>query len=292
MLALEKNFALVTKHIRRMRGGSDPSLVQASDGYQYVLKFANNMQGPNVLFNERIGSDLYRACGLSTPPRKWLLVDDDFIDRNPGCWIQTPLGPLRPEAGFCFGSRFLGMDGKRLLEILPGNSHQRIRNRQSFWLAWLIDICADHADNRQAVFLEDQKGGLKAFFVDHGHLFGGPHGDDFRHYQVSRFADPRVYPELDSQQTQRIDVVLRNLNADKLWSSAQDVSVLLKSPLALNGLYKTLQRLGDRAVVQNVLEAIAHPTNWRSRSEDDQPEDGRKPKPKIEILYLGIQGAV
>jgi len=290
MSALGKNSALVTQHICRLRGGSHPILVRASDGFRYVLKFANNLQGPNVIFNERIGSDLYRACGLSVPPWKWLIVTDAFIDRNPGCWIQAKDGPLRPQPGFCFGSRFLGMDVKRLFEILPGNSHKRVCNRQSFWLAWLIDICADHTDNRQAVFLEDQKGGLEAFFVDHGHLFGGPRGDDVSNYQASRFADPRIYPELDSEQFRRIGTVLRNLNADKLWNSAQSLPDTLRSPSALSSLNESLQRLGNPISVQNVLEVIANSATRRSRIEDDQPEGGRKLKSKI--LYSGVQGAV
>jgi len=54
----------------------------------------------------------------------------------------------------CFGSRYLGGEGMRLLEILPGNSFKRVQNHQSFWQAWMIDICAGHVDNRQAIFLE------------------------------------------------------------------------------------------------------------------------------------------
>src|ERR1039457_415092 len=121
MPALERSFSRVTRYIRNFHGGSQPILAQASDGLQYVVKFNNNLQGPNVPFNESVGSELYRACGLAVPSWKPLLVSDTFLDQNPDCWMQTPEGRLRPASGLCFGSRFLGAEGTRLLEILPGS---------------------------------------------------------------------------------------------------------------------------------------------------------------------------
>ena len=155
MSALGRNSVRVIRYIRNLRGGSQPILVQASDGLLYVVKFTNNLQGANLCFNEGIGTELYRACRLAVPSWRPLLVTDAFIGRNPDCWMQTPEGRLRPDPGLCFGSRFLGDSGMRLLEILPSTSFKRVRNLKNFWLAWMIDICAHHADNRQALFHED-----------------------------------------------------------------------------------------------------------------------------------------
>jgi hypothetical protein len=199
MSAFRKDFALATQYIRKLRGGSQPILVQASDGLLYVVKFTNNLQGPNVPFNESIGTELYRACGLAVPSWKPVLVTNSFLDKNPDCWMQTPAGRLRPDSGLCFGSRFLGGDGIRLLEILPGTSFERVRDRKNFWLAWLIDICAEHVDNRQAVFVEDSDGSLDPSFFDMGHLFGGPKADQAKHFRASRYLDPRIYPEVTSE---------------------------------------------------------------------------------------------
>src|SRR5208337_4281241 len=152
MPVLENEIANLTEYIRNLRGGSQPILALASDGFLYVVKFLNNPQGPNVLFNEIAGSELYRACGLAVPEWRSLLLSDSFIDKNPESWMQTPEGRLRPTAGLCFGSRFMVGDGKRLIEFLPRSSFRRVRNRTSFWLAWLIDVCAEHTDNRQAIF--------------------------------------------------------------------------------------------------------------------------------------------
>lgn len=158
MSVLGKDLAFVTHYFCLVRGGSQPILARASDGFLYVVKFANNPQGPNLLFNESAGGELYRACGLHVPDWKPLVVSDSFIDRNPDCWMRTTVGRLRPASGLCFGSRFLGLNGKRLFEILPGSMYKRVRNQSSFWLAWLIDVCAEHVDNRQAIFVKGADG--------------------------------------------------------------------------------------------------------------------------------------
>jgi hypothetical protein len=106
MKSLGENHVSVQRHVRNLNGGSQPILAQASNGLFYVVKFINNLQGPNLLFNESIGSELYRACGLSVPSWEPLIVSESFIESNPGCWMQTPEGRRRPASGLCFGSRF------------------------------------------------------------------------------------------------------------------------------------------------------------------------------------------
>ena len=102
MHALGKDFASVTHFVRNLRGGSQPILAQASDGFLYVVKFANNLQGPNVLFNESAGSELFRAIGVPVPEWRPLRVSDSFLEKNRDCWMQTPGGRLRPSSGLCF----------------------------------------------------------------------------------------------------------------------------------------------------------------------------------------------
>jgi hypothetical protein len=53
--------------------------VEASDGHLYVVKFINNPQGLNVLFNEAVGTELYSIAGLSVPAWRPLLVTGDFV---------------------------------------------------------------------------------------------------------------------------------------------------------------------------------------------------------------------
>lgn len=130
-------------------------------------------------------------------------MSDEFIDCSRECWIrEDKIGELRrPAAGLCFGSRFLGQSDRKkylrfLRETLPFSDFHKIRNRHSLWLAWLIDLCALHSDSRQLVFRVERKGMLTGFFVDHGFMFGGPHGPSHPHRTTAvraRYWDRRIY---------------------------------------------------------------------------------------------------
>jgi hypothetical protein len=289
MYALGQDYALVTRYIRNLRGGSQPILVQASDDLFYVAKFTNNLQGPNLPFNESAGSELYRACNLPVPSWKPLLITDEFIDQNPGCWMHTPEGRLRPEPGLCFGSLFLGGDGSRLLEILPGSSFSRVRNHADFWLAWLIDICAAHVDNRQAVFAEDAQGWLNAYFVDHGHLFGGPKGEQRMHFLASRYIDLRIYQNVPSQLLQHCQTVAATLNVDQLWRKIQTLPEEWKTASALDGLTQCLNSLSNPRLLQGAIESMVDADE--QFNERTCREYGRRRQLPMAVLRAGLQAA-
>jgi len=283
------DFAYLTQFIRNLRGGSQPILVQASDGHTYVVKFANNLQGPNVLFNESAGSELYRACGLRVPEWRALWISDEFIDKNPDCWIQTPEGRLRPASGLCFGSRFLGERGNRLLEVLPRTSFERIHNPSSFWLAWLIDVCSEHVDNRQAIFTEDTNGWLNAHFVDFGHLFGGPKANMKKNYRASRYLDSRIYVEVSSKTLLDLERVAKTLDADRLWERIVAIPAEWKQESALKSVEYCLQKLAMPLYVQSLLRTLTGSLERRAETESRDFRSGRKPL--REILRPGVQGA-
>jgi hypothetical protein len=264
-------------------------LAEAGDGRLYVVKFTNNLQGPNLPFNESIGSELYRACGLAGPAWKPLQVSESFLDRNPDCWIQTPTGCLRPESGLCFGSEFLGGSGVRLFEILPGTSFPRVRNRQSFWLAWLLDVCALHTDNRQALFLEDAAGQLKAFFIDHGHLFGGPNGGEKMHFLGSRYLDPRIYESVSSQYVLDVQRVAEALDADQLWRRVRDLPGEWKRVSALDAFAQCLDRMSSPDLLQNVVDTIDEAIRNSDKREERERQERRMPP--VSVLRPRIQAA-
>lgn len=256
MLITGKRYPYVVRYIRSLRGGSQPILVQASDGLPYVVKFTNNLQGANLPFNESMGNELYRACGLDVPVWRPLQVTDTFIDQNPDCWMQTKEGYLRPNSGICFGSRFLGGDGIRLLEILPGVCFKRIHKRTSFWLAWMIDICARHADNRQALFQEDIMGQLNAYFVDQGHLFGGPKGEQQPHFLASRYLDPRIYPDISSEHLLNFQKIASGIDADQLWRQIETLPQDWKTESAIRNFSECIGRLTNTKLLENILNTM------------------------------------
>jgi hypothetical protein len=246
----------ITRYVRLLRGGSQPFLAQASDGFHYVVKFTNNPQGGNLSFNESAGNELFTACGLPVAAWKPLLLTDDFIDSNPDCWMRTPEGVLRPNAGLCFGSRYLGIVGQRLLEILPGTSFSRVRDRKSFWLARLIDVCSEHADNRQAIFVPDADGWLDPFFVDHGHLFGGPNGAIRPRLQASCYLDLRIYTDISSGEVDDILRLAREVDIDGLWRRINALPQDWKTESALGGFSRSLDRLSNQNMLGNVMDAV------------------------------------
>jgi len=116
----------------KLRGGSNPILVEGTNGLLYVLKFRKNPQGPHVLFNEAAGIQLYKSCHLPSPIWEPLNVTKGFIERNRACWMNGPEGSFRPESGLCFGTRFLSDQYPRVFEFLPRASFSRIRSRWKF----------------------------------------------------------------------------------------------------------------------------------------------------------------
>jgi hypothetical protein len=289
MAAFGKDSAFVTQYVRSLRGGSQPILARASDGFQYVVKFANNLQGPNLLFNESAGSELYLACGLPVPDWTPLWIADSFLDSNPECWMQTPEGRLRPASGLCFGSLFLGQDGNRLFEILPGSMFIRVRNQVSFWLAWLIDVCAEHVDNRQAIFVEDADGSLDAYFVDHGQLFGGPTAESNRNFRVSRYLDSRIYSGVSFGALMDFQRRLQSLDLDKLRQRIEAIPSEWSHAPARERFDCCLQRFKTDSLVQNVIEAIADDLERRAETETGDLRSERRPS--SEILRPGPQDA-
>lgn len=198
-----------------------------------------------------------------------------------------PEGRVRPQSGLCFGSRFLDGEGVRLLEILPRTSFSRVCNCADFWLAWLIDICAAHADNRQAIFVEDARGWLHGYFVDHGHLFGGPKGEHRFHFRASRYLDPRIYLHVPSHLTHNLLAVAANLNVDQLWRKIQTLPEDWKTTTALYGFTECLSVLSSPRLLQGAIESMMNADEQFNESKPRGYESQRK-FPKA-VLRAGVQ---
>src|SRR5215470_162877 len=94
--------------VRKMRGGAQAHLIEASDGHHYVVKFLNNPQHRRILVNEWIASVLLRYLGICTPEPAIVNIGEEFLARNPEAYIQ--LGSQRQAVlpGWHYGSRFPG----------------------------------------------------------------------------------------------------------------------------------------------------------------------------------------
>src|SRR4051812_36256273 len=134
--------------VRRLRGRSAPLLVEASDGELYVIKLLDALLAPNSLFNECLGTELYRLFELPVPQWKPLLVSKHFVNQSLAAWV----GNEREHGGICFGSSFLSGCQTQVFEFLPRTSFSCILESEMFWRALILDECANHCSHREAVF--------------------------------------------------------------------------------------------------------------------------------------------
>jgi hypothetical protein len=82
----------VTRYVTPLHeGGSLPAIVEADDGFLYVLKFRGAGQGVKALIAELIGGEIARALGLRVPEIVFANVDPAFGRTEPDEEIQDLL---------------------------------------------------------------------------------------------------------------------------------------------------------------------------------------------------------
>ncbi len=95
----------VIRYVQPLReGGSLPAIVEADDGFSYVLKFRGAGQGTKALVAELIGGELARAIGLRVPELVFMNLDNTFAQSEPDEEIQDL---LRFSVGLNLGLHFL-----------------------------------------------------------------------------------------------------------------------------------------------------------------------------------------
>ena len=161
--------------LRQLKGGSQALLVRCNDRKLHVVKLNGNRQGPNVLANEALGSHLMRRVGFLVPPTRVVTLSKTVLHR-PGLapWSATT-DSVSIESGHHFASEFLGKAKSHLYDWLPESHQARISKNADFLGVYIFDIWASHQDERQCVYRQrDGHRHFDAFFIDNGHLFGGP----------------------------------------------------------------------------------------------------------------------
>lgn len=85
-------------------GGSLPALIDADDGFKYVLKFRGGGHGSKALISEFIGGEIARAAGLRVPELVFVDLSEDFGRTEGDEEIQDLLQASR---GLNLGMHFL-----------------------------------------------------------------------------------------------------------------------------------------------------------------------------------------
>lgn len=93
---LEIRTVHTTRYITPLReGGSMPAIVEADDGFMYVLKFKGAGQGIKSLIAEFIGGEIARTIGLKVPEIVFAELDEAFGRSEPDEEIQDLLKASR-----------------------------------------------------------------------------------------------------------------------------------------------------------------------------------------------------
>ena len=174
--------------IRKMRGGAQAHLLEASDGNFYVVKFLNNPQHRRILVNEWLSSVFLQYLGIATPPTAMVRIAEEFLQANPDAYLQlggTRLGIL---PGWHFGSRYPGEPRRTIVyDFLPDSLLDRVENQADFAAVLVFDKWMGNTDSRQAIFyralVKDSapapathpgRLGFVAQMMDNGYVFEGP----------------------------------------------------------------------------------------------------------------------
>lgn len=146
----------ITRYITPLReGGSLPAIVEADDGFMYVLKFRGAGQGVKALIAELMGGEIARAAGLQVPEIVFANIDEAFGRTEPDEEIQDL---LKASTGLNLALHYLSgsisfdptvtaVDETLAsqivwLDCLLTNMDRTVRNTNMLWWnkeLWLID---------------------------------------------------------------------------------------------------------------------------------------------------------
>jgi hypothetical protein len=175
--------------IRKMRGGAQAHLLEASDGHFYVVKFHNNPQHRRILVNEWVASTFLHYLGVSAPEFAIVDVTGSFLASDPEVHIQLGRERKAVSSGWHFGSRFPGDPLRTVVyDFVPDALLESIENLPDFRAVLAFDKWMGNADSRQAIFYRAQvlepvglqpspgrRLGFVAQMIDNGYVFEGPH---------------------------------------------------------------------------------------------------------------------
>lgn len=128
------------KFIRKMRGGAQSHIIQASDGEFYVVKSTNNPQQRRTLVNEWLSGAVLRHLGIFVPDTALIELTPAFVANAPDLYISLGSGRQSIPPGIHFGSR-LAVDPEKvaIFDFLPDAALRKVVNLYHF-LGALVSI--------------------------------------------------------------------------------------------------------------------------------------------------------
>jgi hypothetical protein len=201
------------RYIRKMRGGAQAQLLEASDGRFYIVKFQNNPQHRRVLVNELVASVFLRYLQISSAECAVIQVSEEFVRENPDACMQLGASRIPVAAGWQFASLYPG-DPARLAvyDFVPDALLYKVRNLADFLGVLVFDKWVANADGRQAVFFRARLRewapvaaeahpltmGFVALMIDQGFAFNGPEWNFIDSPMQGLYARKLVYESVTS----------------------------------------------------------------------------------------------
>ena len=148
-----------------------PWLMEADDGKEYIVKFANERQD-NSIFGEIICSQLIKKLNITTPYWDFIKIDSDLIQKVP------ELVNRKIQAGDHFGTRYI-QGSTNLPPNRFGIPLNKIVNANEIPLMIAFDIFICNGDRKDANGLigpiDDARERLIYYMIDHGLAFNNEH---------------------------------------------------------------------------------------------------------------------
>ena len=169
---------LVKRVIRKMRGGSQSSLVQNPAGTYLVAKWMGNPQGNRTLINECVYAALAGALDISTPPLHILELPEE-LRLSETVKFTSSSRSTAPSAGLHLGSECpVNLDEHAVWDFLPDSLLPKVDNLWAFGATFVLDRWTSQSDARQAIYFRNpdrttRRGRYKVSMIDHGFAFNG-----------------------------------------------------------------------------------------------------------------------
>lgn len=168
------------EYLRPLRGGSQSTLLRATDGVSYVTKFQNNPQGIRILANEMLAGSIAQRLQLPVPQIEAIQVPDWLVEQSSELRLDCSGPSERPfTSGLQFGSRYVGGSHvAAVADYLSNEPESEIVNLADLARCAVLDKWTGNADGRQAVFAQtDCHQKWKCWLIDQGYCFNAKEWD-------------------------------------------------------------------------------------------------------------------
>lgn len=253
----------VVRYLRRLNGGTQAHLMQASDGELYAIKFQNNPFSARALASEFLATRLGLWLGLPMPHVEVIDVPDWLVNREL-LRIENEDRLTRCASGRQLAFRYIS--GAQ--DSLPRRS-QKLSNSQDMIRVMALDKWTANCDSRQAVFVPHGKHNYRALFIDQHNCFNAGRWTfpDLLHHGI--FQQVQAYQDVTGWQWfEPILSRIQKISPFDLWKLATEIPPewYLHDTAALSRLIERLykRRLSVRQLIDKFRTSTANPfPKWK-----------------------------